>query len=352
MPNKILKNSLLLVFSFLFFNLSSAHAEDFQCEVMSLEGSAFVTNAEASHKSLKEGDLLKASDLIEPDADSYVDIAYDKDWKNVVRVEENSKIEIKTIYPTTVKMTSGGVFARLKALPKQSTFQVETPTAIAAVRGTEYRTTHQEGGTEVYNFSDSQVFVFSQDESGKVGETPTIVENSQATQVLRPGALPMPPRKMSTNEFLKGGQFREGLERKINENINQGRVGKVQDMRQIEKIHQERMNAAQGRGGLVSHERGQEQPGKMKELMNREDKMLRTMDRAKETHQGKMEPSGEKRRDAANQNQEQLRQNGPNQGKPLAPGGRRKENPQDSKGEAKDQGDRPNSTGPRPNPPR
>lgn len=282
---KILKRSFLVFFLLCFSNLNLVYAEEFQCEVMSIEGSATVTNAAASHRLLKEGDLLKASDLVEVGANSTVDLAYDKDWQNVTRLEENSKVEIQSIYPTTLKLAYGGVFAKLKSIPRESTFTVETPTAIAAVRGTEYRTvSSEEEGTQVYNFSDSQVYVFGQDQSGKMSETPTIVENSQAMEITRPGAAPGSPRQITSGEFHKGGQFREGIEKKVQENIARGRIAKTPDIRAIEKIHRERMQAAgSGRGALTSLEPGQEKNARLKELMNREDRMLQRMDNARKS---------------------------------------------------------------------
>ena len=263
----------------------SAHADDFQCEVMSLEGSAFVTNSQVTHQPLKEGDILKTDDLVEVDANSYVDLGYDKDWKNTTRVEEKSKVEIKSLFPTTLKMAYGGVFAKLKELPKESTFEVETPTAIASVRGTEYRTVHQEDGTQVYNFSDSKVYVFGQDEEGHLSETPMIVENAQMTQVDRPGASPARPKPMAEAERQKGGRFKEGMEKKILENISRGRFAKVADMQTIDRMHHEKMAAIRsGRGKLVSLGSGQVKEDRMQGAIGHEDRMIRMMDRANQKY--------------------------------------------------------------------
>ena len=280
----------LIISALLFIGLSSALAEDFQCEVMSLEGTAFVTNSQASRQPLKEGDILKADDLIEVNAGSSVDLAYDKDWQNVTRLEENSKVEIKSIFPTTLKMTHGGVYAKLKSLPTESTFEVQTPTAIATVRGTEYRAVYTGEGTQVFNYSDSKVYVFGRDESGTIGETPMIVENAQTTEIAAPGSQPTPPHPMSPDQVEKGGRSREGIDRKIRENVDHGRVSKMPDMRAIEKMHHERMESVRsGRAGLVSAEPGQNKGGNFKENMAREDKMLKVMQGTENGLRQKME---------------------------------------------------------------
>ncbi len=283
---KILKAG-LLIFPFLFaINQPLVHAEDLECEVMSLEGAAYVTNGQANHQPLREGDILKAGDLVEVGANSHLDVGYDKNWQNVTRIEENSKIEIKSLFPTAIKLASGGIYAKLRELPKDSTFEVETPTAIASVRGTEYRTEHQDAGTKVYNFSDSKVYVFGQDGSGKINETPTIIRNSEVTRITDAGSAPTEPKIMSDTEHQKGFRIRQDLQGKIQDNIRRGRFAKVQDMRAIEKIHRERMTAAHsGQGRLVSVGSGQSQNGQTKDAMDREDRMLRVMDNADKMRQ-------------------------------------------------------------------
>lgn len=140
--------------------LDQAYAEEFYCEVMSLQGNAYLTNKDGVHQPVKEGDILKVDDQVEVDNQSYLDLAYDRDWTNVVRVEESSRIRIKSVHPAQISLQRGGLFAKLKSLPKESTFEVQTPTALAAVRGTEFQTLYGENGTEVLNFSNSDVFVY------------------------------------------------------------------------------------------------------------------------------------------------------------------------------------------------
>ena len=55
-------------------------------------------------------------------------VANDSEWKNVTRLEENSKLKVSSVYPGKLKLSEGAVFARLKVLPKDSAFEVKTPT--------------------------------------------------------------------------------------------------------------------------------------------------------------------------------------------------------------------------------
>ncbi len=204
-----------------------AFAEEFYCEVMDVQGAVTLTNESVSSQALKEGDVLKINDVVQVGANSYADLAYDRDWNNVTRVEENSKIQIRALYPTTVLLEAGGVYAKLKSLPRDSSFEVQTPTAIASVRGTEYRTTFEQGETQIYNLSDSNVYVFGLDSSGQRQASPVIIHRSEKTGVAKLGQTPLVPRPMEANELERAEHFGQGIENKVNENIARGHFGKT-----------------------------------------------------------------------------------------------------------------------------
>ncbi len=226
-----MKRQLFAVFlagSFFVALISVAYAEEFYCEVMALEGVVTLSNRSVSGQVLQEGDLLKVDDVVQVvGTGGYADLAYDRQWNSVTRVEENSKIRIQALYPTTVELQSGGVYAKLRSLPKDSSFDVQTPTAIASVRGTEYRTTFLEGQTQVYNLSDSDVYVYGLDNSGRRQTTPVIIHHSEKTQVIKRGAPPVAPLRMQAHELQRAEHFRQGIDKKINENLANGHFGKI-----------------------------------------------------------------------------------------------------------------------------
>ena len=205
-----------------------AAAEDFYCEVMAIEGTVTRTSADEAGAVLEEGDLLAADDMVQTGPSSFVDLAYDRDWNNVTRLEENSSLRIRSLVPAELELDNGGVFAKLKALPKDSSFDVQTPTAVASVRGTEYRTTYIDGQTEVENVSDSDVYVYGFDNSGRRQPEPVVVRNAEKTQVAQRGQKPAPPRHMQPQELARAAQFREKIEKKVRENVERGRFGRMQ----------------------------------------------------------------------------------------------------------------------------
>ena len=208
MRNHIGKVILLTSFVFLLSGLSAkVYAEEAYCEVMAVEGTATVTQNGVSAP-VKQGDHLQTDAIIQVASGSYLDLAYDKAWKNVTRIRENSEVKLSSVQPTHLDMKRGDIFSRIKALPKDSSFEVQTPTAIAAVRGTEFRTIAEvDGQTEVHNLSespDSHVLVYGLDAAGNRQPEPLTLDVEKKTEVEKPGDAPMASRSLSKEEMAQG----------------------------------------------------------------------------------------------------------------------------------------------------
>lgn len=191
--------------------IARADDKDF-CQVVVLEGKAFLTNATIDRKPLKEGDLLAKGDLVEVPPGSEVDVAFDKAGKNIAHLETGSTTSLDSITPPVLSLKQGGIFAELKKLPRTTTFEVQTPTAIAAVRGTVYRTTFKEDrGTEVFNFSSSPVYVYAKDASGARSGQPLVLKESQKTEIAAKGEAPRPPSTMNDDERSVGEKIKSEI---------------------------------------------------------------------------------------------------------------------------------------------
>ena len=77
--------------------------------------------------------------IIKTPADSKCDITMDATMGNIISLGSETTLQIGAT-TQSVKVTSGRVFSLLSELPEGSSFQVETPTAIAGVRGTGWET--------------------------------------------------------------------------------------------------------------------------------------------------------------------------------------------------------------------
>ena len=218
------------------FGVSSAFSADYSAEVMTLEGTAQVLRSSSPDKSdLKEGDFLQAGDLLEVGPASFVDLAYDKEWKNLTRISENSRIKIVSIFPTGLKMDHGNLFAKLGQLPKGSTFEVRTPTAVAAVRGTEFLVSVDEkGSTEVIGF-EGRVEVFNLNGQGNLGDKVEL-DGAQKTKVVEINQPPSVPEKIDGADLKMVESMSGDVDKSAEEVMAEGREGQVQFIGTVEAM--------------------------------------------------------------------------------------------------------------------
>ncbi len=84
---------------------------------------------------LKKDQIIEAGDQIITGANGFVVIRYDAMSKNIVKIDKKSKAEFRSIEPTDLHLEDGSLFNILDGLGGVE-YQISTPTAVAAVRGT------------------------------------------------------------------------------------------------------------------------------------------------------------------------------------------------------------------------
>ena len=211
---------------------------DYACEVMTLRGKATAVAPGEAVRELKEGDIVKEGDTIRVE-EGTLDLAFDKDWNNVTRLAQNTEVEVRSIYPTGLVMARGDIFARLERLPKNSTFEIQTPTCVAAVRGSAYRTIHEEGESRVLNYASSPVEVFGLDSEGNLLDNPVVLAKEEKTGIKEAGESPSSPEKMTEAEIKESGQFQSDVKDEVQELSKEGRVGKVQEIEEVDREYSE-----------------------------------------------------------------------------------------------------------------
>lgn len=224
---------LLTVLSF--FSCSAAFADDFRCEVMSVQGDALLSRGQEAPRKVEEGDLLKPGDALETGPNCRLDVAYDADWQNVTTVESNCSVTIQSVEPTSLELAKGSVFAKLDRLPKDSSFEVRTPTGVAVVRGTEFWTRSGGEGLEVYNYSASPVEVFGLDAQGRRFGKPAFLKRNEKTGILRRGSMPGTVQRMNAVDLQRCRGFASGIQDRVKQVRAKGRSGKIQKIRDMEQ---------------------------------------------------------------------------------------------------------------------
>ena len=202
---------------------SFAFAQEYRCEVMTVRGLAYVTDNTDVRRPVKEGDTPGAGDILETDSGSFMDLAYDPLWNNVTRIGENSLIKISKVYPGKLRCDKGSVLAHFEKLPKNSKFEIITPTAVVAVHGTSFKVNHGGlKGTQISNLSKSKIEVYRIDPNGLASGQSLFLDFGQA--VTMPG-LYAPDAGVDKTENLAGSEFKDT--KKTLEEI-QNRVKEVQ----------------------------------------------------------------------------------------------------------------------------
>lgn len=159
------------------------------CEVVSVTGDVQLLRKGQPASSVRQGmSLLQGDGLIVGKAAS-ADLAFDPAWENTARLNSDTRVSIKSLKPVKLSMISGDIYSKLDRLPQGQSYEVKTPTSVAVVRGTKFRTTHLNGFTTVFNDSEeSLVYVYHLDENGnragraivlKPGESITIAGEAE-----------------------------------------------------------------------------------------------------------------------------------------------------------------------------
>jgi len=107
-------------------------------------GKAYILRDDNPTKiSMKIGDIIHPHDVIITGKNSSVNIVLAN--RGLIKIQENSHVSLKNLVnidnennKATVKVTAGRIVLGLQKLKKDSSFEVETPTAVAGVRGTTF----------------------------------------------------------------------------------------------------------------------------------------------------------------------------------------------------------------------
>ncbi len=112
---------------------------DHKASVVSFEGTVYaMKKGESSWAEIQQAAEVHEGDKIRTDAGATAEIAYDSTLLNLTHLKENTVAEFRSIEPTDVYLEDGTLFNALDGLDADSSYQVSTPTYVAAVRGTHF----------------------------------------------------------------------------------------------------------------------------------------------------------------------------------------------------------------------
>jgi hypothetical protein len=207
-------------------------SEEFSCEVIAVEGQATRSDPSGSVP-LKDGDFLLAGQTVRVEKGGLVDLAFDGEWQNTVRLESDTELSLSALHPdVALELGEGDVFTELDALPQGSTFELTTPTATASVRGTAWHTEHRGGQTQIASFKGDVEVLSAKDRAAGAG--PVRLGPNQRTSVAPSGAL-LTPQPLRESDRLKGERLLRAVDARRKDLTARGRVGKLPRVAEIEK---------------------------------------------------------------------------------------------------------------------
>lgn len=158
------------LFGFLLFNFCSLPSKELEREakVVFVKGDVKVQKAsQAGWISAKEGMLLTDGDTAKTGKGAAIELSFDNEKKNVVRLEENSTAILRGKMLKQIELSQGRIRSLVKNLRKESSFEIKTPTVIAGARGSGWDVDTSEKVDNVKAFED-EIFVKSYDQQGKM----------------------------------------------------------------------------------------------------------------------------------------------------------------------------------------
>ncbi|MDD4013001.1 MAG: FecR domain-containing protein [Candidatus Omnitrophica bacterium] len=153
----------------------------------------------------KDLKLMKGAKLKTGSASS-VEIAFDKQGLNVLKIKENTTL---TIDDSLVKLAQGSVLALFKNIKPGSSFVVKTPNAACGIRGSGMGVDFINNMTVVAAFDD-KVFVQGLDAAGNPVDAEVVIPEGWKSQVAAGNVTP--PAELSANELAVWDAFVEAVQ--------------------------------------------------------------------------------------------------------------------------------------------
>lgn len=128
----------------------AVRAEGEMVEVVAVSGEArMLISGQEEWKDLAEDMFLLVGDAVETGPDSYVELIFDEEGDNVLRLESDTTAVFVLEDSEKVELTNGEIFSTINNIPEGSSFEIRTPTAVCGVRGTDWLTRVEGEKTEI-----------------------------------------------------------------------------------------------------------------------------------------------------------------------------------------------------------
>lgn len=209
-----------------------------QAKVIFVKGDAAVQKSgKTEWIGAREGMLLSDGDTARTGKNSIIEMSFDKDNKNIARVEENSTAILRGKALRQIELPGGKIRFVIKSLKKDSSFAIKTPTVIAGARGSGGDVIVGDNADTIKAFED-ELFVQSFDEQGNMIQEISLREGWEV--LVERFQAPSELVELTETDKSDWGSWREDLGERIEtEKINEEESTAPAEFTPVESIQQE-----------------------------------------------------------------------------------------------------------------
>jgi hypothetical protein len=165
------KHSAWILCSRIFLAAFLVPTASYAAEVLSVQGSVQVqSSADGQWRKVEKGMQVIIGDLIRTARSSTVEIALDAEKKNTIRIEPRALVTLNSANAgimDRLDLAKGKVYANLEDIKSGLTFEVNTPSAVAGVRGSALSVYVERDSDEIMAYKDT-VFIKAYDVDTKL----------------------------------------------------------------------------------------------------------------------------------------------------------------------------------------
>lgn len=232
-----------LIAGVLLFDSSIIFAKELerQAKVIFAKGEASVQRAgKTEWIDAKEEMFLSDGDTARTGKNSVIEMIFDKDNKNIARLEENSTAILRGKALRQIELPAGKIRFVIKSLKKDSSFEIKTPTVIAGARGSGGDVIVGDNADTIKAFED-ELFVQSFDEQGNMIQEISLREGWEV--LVERFQAPSELVELTETDRADWGSWREDFgERMETERIYEEESVAPAEFAPVESIQQETMD--------------------------------------------------------------------------------------------------------------
>ena len=192
----------------------SAHAQSGDINIQANDAMVLFIDGNAEVKFIISNEWSKAEkgmtltdrDQVRTGENSWIELGLGQGYLNVIRVQENTYVELTAISPAEVNILKGELRALVEKLGADETFEIKTPMSVCGVRGTGWDTLY-DGNEVTVDVFENDVF-FSAVSKGQPMEDPLI--NAGKRGILRDPSMPINIMNIPQVKLREWSQWKEG----------------------------------------------------------------------------------------------------------------------------------------------